>query len=187
MHPRIVQLTALALLPLALWTIKDKKTIQEAYIKWAEEKVYFNMNIFEETTDHYRELYPLLKKEPVFLFEYGQCLSKTGQYEESIRILREGTCLSSDPMFYNIIGKNHQALKQYESAEKAFRQASLMIPHRLYPDYLMAKMYFESRQIPKGVEAAKKLINKEPKVMSEAVEEMKKEMSELIKNNSSEQ
>lgn len=142
------------------------------------------MDIFEETTDHYRDLYPLLKKEAVFLFEYGQCLSKTEQYEESIRILSEGVFRSSDPMFYNIIGKNHQALKQYDQAEKAFRQASWMIPHRLYPHYLMAKMYFESGQTEKGLETARELIDKDPKVMSEAVEDMKKEMEELIEKHS---
>ena len=176
----IVRGTLLALLGASGWLVRDREKMQEAYRKWAEEKTYFNMDIFEETVNNYRELYPLLKTEPVFLFEYGQCLSKTRQYEESNRILSEGIRYSGDPMFYNIMGKNYQALKQYEQAEAAFRQAARMVPHRLYPYYLKAKMYFESGQTEKAVETARQLIAKEPKVMSEAVREMKQEMADSL-------
>lgn len=176
----VIRGTLLLLLGVSLWLLRDREKTQEAYRKWAEEKTYFNMNIFEETVNNYRELYPLLKTEPVFLFEYGQCLSKTGQYEESNRILSEGIRYSGDPMFYNIMGKNHQALKQYGQAEAAFQQAARMVPHRLYPYYLKAKMYFESGQTEKAVEAARQLIGKEPKVMSEAVREMKQEIADSL-------
>lgn len=178
----LTRLVALFLPALSLWLIQGRESKQEAYRRWADEKTYFNMNIYEETVDNYRELYPLLNTEPAFMFEYGQCLSKTGKYEDSNRILSEGLQYSGDPMFYNIIGKNHQALKQYDQAESAFRKAAAMVPHRLYPYYLMAKMYFESGQIQAGIETAQTLIGKEPKVMSEAVQDMKKEMREAIEN-----
>lgn len=178
----VVRGTLLVLLGCSAWLVRDRKEKQEAYRRWAEEKTYFNMNIFEETVNNYRDLYPLLKTEPVFLFEYGQCLSKTGKYEESNRILSEGIQYSGDPMFYNIMGKNYQALEQYDRAEKAFRQAAYMVPHRLYPYYLKAKMYFESGQTEKALEAARQLIAKEPKVMSEAVREMKQELTDSLKS-----
>ncbi len=44
-----------------------------------------------------------------------------------------------------------------------------MVPHRLYPLYLLAKMYFESGQSEKGRDMARQVIQKEPKVMSDAV------------------
>lgn len=174
---------AVCLIVMVFLLTRNKENMQDAYIRWSEEKTYFNMNIFEGTVDHYRQLYPRLKHEGSFLFEYGQCLSKTGQYEESNRILTEGTQFSSDPMFYNIMGKNYQALKQYDKAEEAFRRACLVIPHRLYPLYLLAKMYFESGQTEKGVEAARQLIAKEPKVSSSATEDMKKEMEQAVAEN----
>ena len=175
-----IRLFSLGLLGLSLCCIQGRNEKREAYAQWAEERTYFNMNIFEETVDHYRSLYPQLKKEAVFLFEYGQCLAKTEKYHESNRILSEGVQRSSDPMFYNIMGKNYQALKQYSEAEKAFRQAQNQIPHRLYPYYLMAKMFFESGQTEKGLDAARQLLVKEPKVMSEAVREMKQEITKAI-------
>ena len=64
------------------WRLTEhKEEWKQAYIRWGEEQRYFSMDIFEETVDHYRDLYPFLKDQPKFLFEYGQCLSKTGQYE----------------------------------------------------------------------------------------------------------
>ena len=160
---------------------QHKEEWKQAYIRWGEEQRYFSMDIFEETVDHYRDLYPFLKDQPKFLFEYGQCLSKTGQYEEGIRILTEGTRLSADPMFYNIMGKDAEALKHFGQAEACFKQASYMVPHRLYPLYLLAKMYFESGQPEKGRDMARQVIQKEPKVMSDAVKEMKAELEERLK------
>ena len=48
------------------------------------------------------------------------------RYEEGIRILTEGTRLSADPMFYNIMGKDAEALKHFGQAEACFKQASYM-------------------------------------------------------------
>ena len=153
---------------------------QESIDSWKEEQTYYHMQIYEGSADHYRKLYSVLKDEPRFLFEWGHSLSKTASYEESNRILREGTRFSSDPMFWNIMGKNHQALKQYREAEACFRHAGDMVPHRLYPLYLLAHLYFESHQTEKGIAAARTVISRTPKVMSAATEEMKAEMKEKL-------
>lgn len=131
------------------------------------------MKIYEETVDHYARLYPLLRDEPRFLFECGQCLAKTGKYDVSSRVLKEATLLSGDPMFYNILGKNAQALGRYDEAAGYFRHAARMVPNRLYPLYLLACLYFDTGQTEKACEAAFFLLRKEPKIKSEAVWEMK--------------
>lgn len=82
------------------------------------------MKIYEGTVDRYARLYPLLREEPRFLFEYGQCLAKTGRYGESSRILKEAVSLSGDPMFYNILGKNEQALGRPAEAARYFLRAA---------------------------------------------------------------
>lgn len=161
-------------------TGKQWKTRQKAINTWKEEQTYYNMQIYEGTTDNYRKLYPALKDEPAYLFEWGQCLSKTGLYEESNQILREGAQISSDPMFWNIMGKNYQALKQYQEAEKCFLHACNMIPHRLYPLYLLANLYFDSGETSKGIATARMVITRQPKITSSAIEEMKAEMKEKL-------
>lgn len=159
---------------------KEWKERETAIARWQEEQTYYNMEIYEKTVDQYRSLYKQLKGDPKFLFEYGQCLAKTGQYAESNRILSEGAQLSSDPMYWNIIGKNYQTMQQYPKAEEAFIHASEMVPNRLYPLYLLANLCFSTGQTEKAIRIAQKVIDKTPKVMSSAIEEMKAEMQEKI-------
>ncbi len=155
---------------------------EQAYKRWKSEQIYFNMQIFERTVDNYQKLYPLLKDQPAFLFEYGQCLARTGHPEASNLILKEATRLSADPMIRNIMGKNYQALKQYSQAESTFLKAAQMVPNRLYPLYLLAQMYNESGQLEKAITTARLLLEKAPKVPSSATEEMKRDMQKQIRD-----
>lgn len=85
-------------------------------------------------------LYPQLRRNFRYLYDYGYALHKECRYEESNVILREGALISSDPMFYNIIGKNHEALGDYELAERNYIHAHNMVPSRLYPYILLMEM-----------------------------------------------
>lgn len=175
----VIILSVVPLLSIIWFALKWREQ-QKSIEAWKEEQTYYNMAIYEGTVDNYQRLYPCLREDPRFLFEYGQCLSKTGKYEQSNIIMHEGAERSSDPMFWNIIGKNYQAMGDYKQAEKCFQYASLMVPHRLYPIYLLANLYFESNDIEKALQTAHRVIEKRPKVMSAAVDEMKAEMKEKI-------
>lgn len=166
----------------ALRFTSAKTERKDAFRRWKNEQTYFNMQIYKRTIDNYRAMYPILKDHPAFLFEYGQCLSRTDNPDQSNRVLREAAALSSDPMIYNIIGKNYQAMQQYDLAEAAFLKASRMVPNRIYPLYLLAKMYAESGQTDKAIATANLVLDKEPKIFSSAVEEMKRDMRLLIRN-----
>ncbi len=146
---------------------------------WQEEKRYFGMGIYEGTVEKYRQLYPALKEFAPFLFEYGQCLSKTGQYGESIAVLSEGASRSADPMFYNIIGRNEQALGHHEAAERAFLRAYRTVPHRLYPLYLLAELYVSTGQYEKAADIIRKALAQKPKIMSPAIGEMQYKLKKL--------
>ncbi len=80
----------------------------------------------------------------------------------------EYTC---DPMVLNIIGKNYQATGEYEEAEESLIRSTHRLPGRIYPYYLLVKLYAESeyRQPEKLKYAAEVVLTKEPKVQSTAV------------------
>ena len=61
-----------------------------------------------------------------------------------------------------------------------FLKASDIVPSRMYPYYLLAKMYQESNQQQKAEEMARVVLTKEPKVHSTAVEEMRQEVKKII-------
>ena len=54
------------------------------------------------------------------------------------------------------------------------------MPNRLYPLYLLASFYLDTGQEEKGRETALQLLRKEPKVMSDAVLEMKEELRDRL-------
>ena len=154
-----------------------------AYKKWNTDKFLYNAGLYKDAVKKYEELYPLLNDQLQFLFEYAQSLSKTEQYTESNVILKRAMQISCDPMLYNIMGKNHQALKEYQQAEECFIKAANIVPHRLYPFYLLTLLYYEMGLQDKVNEMADIVQTKEPKVQSTAVREMRQEVSKIKTNN----
>ena len=150
--------------------------------KWAQCRMLYGVEAYGSAKEGYEELYPLLKRRPRFLFEYGRCLHKLKEYDTSNRILLEAERVSCDPMILNIIGKNYQASGAYEKAEEYLIRSTHRLPGRIYPYYLLAKLYAESKYLqPEKLKcAAEVVLTKEPKVMSKAIEDMRKKVRALL-------
>ena len=117
------------------------------------------------------------------MFEQAHALHKAGQWQESIELLKETMKVSSDAMILNIIGKNCQALEEYEEAESWFIRSTHRLPNRIYPYYLLAKLYAEHPKcFPKEkLEwAVKMVLEKEAKVESTAIKQMREEVKDLL-------
>jgi len=121
-----------------------------------------------------------MQDQPPFLFEYGRSLYLLGRYAESIAVLERGMAASADPMFSILIGHNQQAMKDFKKAEQSYRNAANRVPNRLYPFYLLAKLYDEMGDPEKAHDMAVKVVRKEVKIHSPAVEEMKAEMKKRL-------
>ena len=148
------------------------KPLRQAYLSYRNTNEIITLKYFDVIED-LEKLYPLLAGANDFVFSYGQSLSKMEYYDKSNKILLKGASRSSDPMFYNLIGNNYLALGETEKAEEYYWKAYYTLPNRLYPLYLLAKLYHETGQDEKAKEMAMRLLEKEPKVMSTAVREMK--------------
>ncbi|MDL2241950.1 O-antigen ligase family protein [Bacteroidales bacterium OttesenSCG-928-L03] len=153
-----------------------------AYQKWNKVKTLYHLSYYQEAEPDYRELFPCLRDKTAFLFEYGQVLRKIGRYEQSNEILKDAIQISCDPMLYNLIGQNYQALEEYDLAETALLRAGYLAPSRHYPYYLLAKLYVEKGDFHQAKEMAEFVIAKEPKIPSSAINEIKTEMRELLDN-----
>ena len=88
-------------------------------------------------------------------------------------------------MIRYMIAKNKQALGKFAEAEQELRQAILILPERVYPYYLLAKLYAEPAfyHPDKLKVAVQEVLTKEPKVQSTAIREMREEIINLIENN----
>jgi tetratricopeptide (TPR) repeat protein len=151
----------------------------KAYKQWKETRILYGMNKYSEVVEKYAEEYFYLQDNMLFLFEYAQCLSKSEQYEKSNKVLQRAMQISCDPVLYNVMGMNYQALKEYELAEQSFRKAANLVPNRLYPHYFLAKLYHEMGLKDKMESEINIVLTKPPKVESMAVEEMREEVIQL--------
>lgn len=149
--------------------------------QWIGCHVLYRSGAYQEAARRYEKLYPKLKDRAVFMYEYGYTLHKLKQYDASIELLKEGAELSCDPMFLNIIGKNYQDKGEYEEAEKYFIRSTHLLPGRIFPYYLLAKLYLEPNfsDTEKLGQMIEIVINKKPKVESAAVREMKEELQKI--------
>ena len=117
------------------------------------------------------------------MFEQAHALHKAGEWQASTDLLMETMKISSDAMVLNIIGKNFQSMGQPEMAEHWFVRSTHRLPNRIYPYYLLAKLYAEHPDVfpkEKLEWAARMVLEKKAKVESTAIRQMRKEVKEMM-------
>lgn len=161
-----------------VWNLSDNTVRRvEAYEEFRRVRGVQDVAFLED----YRKKYEDLKAYPDFLFTFGTALREAGRYNESNAMLRQGTRVSCDPVFYTLMGNNYRDLGAVAEAESAYRKAFGMLPGRMYPLYRLMKFYEAEGQMRKAEEMARQIIAFRPKVDSPAVREMKNEAKKLTK------
>lgn len=150
---------------------------------WVKSRLFYQSGAYPQAVESYAEIYEAMKWNGRFMFEYGHALHKLHRPEESNRVLQEALKVSGDPMILNIIGKNEQEMKNYENAEHWLTRATHRLPGRIYPYYLLACLYADSAfyQREKLERMVSIVLEKEPKVQSTAVRQMRQKAKELLK------
>lgn len=131
-------------------------------------------------TDYY-EMLPIEADNSSFLFDFGQTLRNLGRYSDSNAILKIGTHVSNDPMFYVLIGNNYCDMKLYSYAEMTYMKAYAVMPNRLYPIYQLMNLYKKMNNTSKMKKMANRVVEFKEKITSQAIEEMKHKAREILK------
>ncbi len=171
------------LVPLVLLFISQKNILKKinSEKEWREISMFYNMKDYETVAEDSGALLATLQNNSRFMFEYGHSLNKINSYEESNNILLQSAELSTDPMFWNVIGNNYLALGDYDKSIKAYLRAYYQCPNRLYPIFLLTKLYNIRRDNIMMEYYGNILINKDPKIPSVAVDDMKQEVQMLLR------
>ena len=161
--------------------LKNDLQVEQACREWMNARVLYSAGAYQSAEKEYGRLYPLLRDRASFLFEYGHGLHKQQQFGKSNRILKEALLRSCDPMILNVIGKNYQQMGDCLSAEDWFIRSTHRLPGRIYPYYLLAKLYAEPgfRQPDKFEKMKRMVLTKEPKVHSTAIRQMREEIKKI--------
>lgn len=163
--------------------------IQYKYYKsnvdWRKLRPFYSMKAYDRIEKDYELLYSKLNYDPKFIFEYGIILNGLGKREKADSIFTRGLAISCDPMFYNVKGRNYQEMCKFDKAEESYMNSTFLLPERIYPYYLLTKLYAEPEnyQDNKMHWAANAVLEKEPKVHSTAIKEMRAEVRKILNEN----
>jgi len=178
---------ALAMALITVYSASQYLTRQyQAYKSWKDASDIYNMGAYTESLEDFELSYTHLKTNGAFLVQYGKALEMAEKYENSIAILNEAKLHLNNTILYTCLGNNYKAMNKNTEAEQAYLQAFNMAPARFYPLYLLAKLYDETGQKEKAVEMATKVMEKEVKIESTAVKEVKEEMRKIIEKGEAE-
>lgn len=142
----------------ALLYMPYSRKTKEAEQEWITSQGWLQMRRYDLVVNDAAILYPALKDDYRFLYDYGRALFESGQYEKSISILQEGTLLSSDPAFHLMTGRNQEALGRRELAKEEYLHAHYMTPGRLYPLRLLMACQLADGDTASAVITARKAL-----------------------------
>lgn len=165
----------------SLYFLRIEYVRYKSHLKWKKADWYVQVNKENYALKEYEEVYPVLNYSGNFLYNYGTSLSLLGYYNKSLKILKETETKLNSADFYLYLGNTYEGLNLFNKAEQAFRYANKLIPHKLYPEYRLVLLYKKTGKIDKAVQLAKEIIQKQPKVKSGIVDQIKTEMEDFVK------
>lgn len=158
--------------------------MKSAHATWKDAFDLYNYGLYEESLEDYEKAYPILKNNGEFLINYGKALSIAGKHLDAVTILEHAKNHQGNSVLYTALGDSYKALEKYNNAEQQYLQAANMAPAKFYPLYLLAKLYDASEQQHKAIAMANTILEKEVKVQSTAIEEIKEEIKQLLRTQS---
>lgn len=164
--------------------VSRQKVIYKAKKEWKRLQPFYTMKAYDKVVKSYDSLYAVLNFDQKFVFDYGMMLNATNQRVKANSLFSRGLEISCDPMFYNVKGRNYHEMGEYEKAEKCYINSIRLLPERIYPYYLLTRLYADpaNYQPEKMRQAALAVLEKEPKVHSLAIREMRDEVKKILKD-----
>ena len=180
----VIRTALLSMLLIALTVVKlsrlpETRQFKRAESSWRDTKFWHKMGFYDYVVNNCDSLFRYYSHDYTFLYAYGQSLNKTGNYIKSDSILELGSRLSSDPMFWNVMGNNSLSMGRYREAEQRYKHAFYMVPNRMYPLYLLAKLYYEENDSARFVDMADRIDSFKPKIESVKTERLRSEIRDL--------
>lgn len=159
--------------------VSDNSKCDFMWTNWQTIKTWYEMEYYEYIAEECDSLLRCMHKDEEVYFICGHSLNIVGRYEKSDSILLIGSQISSDPMFWNVMGNNSLALGRYSEAEERYKHAFYMVPNRLYPLTLLAKLYDVEGDTVRFLKMADTVESFVPKVESVNTERLRQEIRDI--------
>lgn len=133
----------------------------------------YNSTRKEKTLAEYSKLYPILKENKFFLYNYAMYLYNATLYKKSLQIALQCKKYWADYNLELVIGDIYKLQHNYETAEQYYKNAAYMCPCRFIPLYSLLELYKEQKDALKIRSVAQIIVNKPIKINSLTVMQIK--------------
>ncbi len=173
---------ALSIVSALLLVYLDYHSIERYYAhkNWKVASYHKDFFNYEKAIPMYDRIFPLLRDNGKFLFEYGQTLSYEGKHRKAVVVLEKARQRTTDTYLYLALGDSYRELKEYDKAERMYKFAINHNPYRFYPRYVLTQLYRETDRIDEALTLAHKIVSMNIKVNSPQVEDIRREMNTFI-------
>lgn len=173
-------LLSLVLFTLSMFLFAQVHNEFASYRVWTDAFRLSLSGQYSESIARYRSVYATLNGNGKFHFMLGGTYVAAGMYREGVSELEKSRSNYNDPEIYIALGTAYEKVGNLQKAIANYTEAGYMMPHWMYPHYLMANLYYKNHDLEKSWVQAKTVVNMPIKVESQAVDQMKSEMRILI-------
>lgn len=140
-----------------------------------------NADQWEQAKEIYQELYPQMKHEATFLFNYGAELSQHDEFAKSNEVLTEAQRYYTHSSLYLYLGSNYELLDNFKAAEASYLHAIYMVPSKLLNKYMLFNLYKTAGKKAKAMEWARIILKTPVKVSNPLANSYRSEAAQYIK------
>lgn len=128
----------------------------------------------------YKQLYVFMRKNPLFLYNYGAELHVRGLWKEAATKLESCAHQLNDSDVQLLLAECYIGMGDAQRAEACLILASQMFPNLFIPEYRLVELYRSLGRENEAIKMAKRLLGKPVKVRSYVIEKIQKEMNEYL-------
>ncbi len=160
--------------------IVEKYKLFNAYQVWKEGYELASYGQYNLSLKEFEKVYPTLRDDGEFLFNYGGVLMLNNDYKNAAVLLEESKKNYLDPKQYTNLGACFEKMNEYKKAELNYKYAVNMEPNKIYTKYLLTKLYMKEKKYYEAKEECKSILNTNAKVETTAAQEIKDEIKNII-------
>lgn len=136
-----------------------------------------------EVLEGYLRLYPKLKRDPYFLYNYAYVLSENGECEKAGNMASKSFDLMANYDTALLIADNAKECGDIDVAEEYYWLASRMCPVRFMPLYCLFCLYKDLDRIEDMREIGKAILSKPVKISSNEIRIIRSHVKQTLINN----
>lgn len=169
---------------LSIFITIDQYKFRTIYKALHEGEYYYAMKRYADAFEAYDRILYIKPNDVQILYKMSICMYYTKQYDQALSLVDKALEKGYNYSLFILKGAIELETKNYEDCAINLRTASRILPYKIYPYYLLTKLYSANYYYDeaKQNEMANIVLTKKPKVMPRAIQEMRDEVEKLLHN-----